>query len=335
MRITILFGRKSEIAAVNLHEVIAKFEIGIMLMTDCLNDQFVQDIYDIGQLGGEVANVLIVTDDPSITLGTLDRLQTNFPLIHHVFDAQSLLAPARPFNMPSRFVVEPGGRGSAKRPITLKAYEERALADCRRWEWQDRFDETTRQLVEDEKAGRSIPYISIGYQGTLSERDGQQLFDIESLVEPLPRLGMPGLRFADIERNIERFASENPRLFGMHSMTIQLSAETEADRKAYHDMIRSLCMPAITVPYKADDFDAPPKLPGSFILDEKFAAQFERDDPLTGGLKTISDELRRQHAPMPLGAAANYTTARPTWDKATKQQILADLESIKKTLDSE
>lgn len=117
MRITILFGRKAEIAAVNLHEVIAKFDIGIMLMTDCLNDQFVQDIYDIGQLGGEVANVLIVTDDPSITLGSLDRLQTNFPLIHHVFDAQSLLAPVRPFNMPSRFVAEPGGRGSAKRPI--------------------------------------------------------------------------------------------------------------------------------------------------------------------------------------------------------------------------
>lgn len=331
MRITILFGRKAEIAAVNLHEAIAKFDIGIMLMTDCLNDQFVQDIYDIGQLGGEVANVLIVTDDPSITLGSLDRLQTNFPLIHHVFDAQSLLDPVRPFNMPSRFVVEPGGRGANKRPITLKAYEERALAEFRRWEWKERFDETTRQLIEDEKAGRSIPYISIGYQGTLSECDGQQVFDIESLVEPLPRLGMPALRFADIER----FASENPRLFGMHSMTIQLSAETEADQKAYHDMVRSLCMPAITVPYKADGFEAPPKLPGSFILDDKFAEQFERDNPLTTGLKTISDELRRQHAPMPLGAAANYTTARPTWDKATKQQILADLESIKKTLDSE
>lgn len=333
MRITILFGRKSEISEVNLHEVIAKFNIGIMLMTDCLNDQFVQDIYDIGQLGGEVANVLIVTDDPSITLASLDRLQTNFPLIHHVFDAQSLTRPVRPFNMPERFVVDPGGRGSAKRFITLRASEERSLADFRRWEWQERFDETTRQMIEDEKAGRSIPYISVGYQGTLSERDGQQVFDVVGMVDPLPRLGMPALTAEAMRRNIERMALENPRMFGV--TRDPLTGADEDEMQIYHDMVRSLCAPAITVPYKADDFESPPKLPGGFILDPKFAAQFERDDPLTTGLKTISDELRRRHAPMPMGVAANYTTARPTWDKATKRQILADLESIKKTLDSE
>lgn len=326
MKIAILFGRKSEIAEVNLHQIIAKLDIGIMLMTDCLNDQFVQDIYDIGQLGGEVANVLIVTDDPRITLASLDRLQTNFRLINHVFDAQSLLRPVRPFNNPERFVVEPGGRGANKqpfRPMRLPDLAEETIQAHRALEWKNRWDETTRQMIEDEKAGRSIPYISVGYRGSLSERDGQQVFDIEGLVDPLPRLGMPSLDSDSIRRNIERMALDDQRLFGTTKKSLR--DDVEYDMQAYYALMSSLLPADLTVAYKADNF----------IPDPAILSAAERDYPLTTGLKTMSDELRIQHSPMPLGDGANYTTARPTWGKATKQQILADLESIKRTLDSD
>jgi hypothetical protein len=139
MKIHIIYGSKADIQILPLNDLIKKFDVAIMLMTDVLDSRFIDDVYDIGWMGQESTGVLILATDPSLTMVALDELSRRFPAISLIVDAQQVNRPQRPANMPIKQTIGYIGKED--------------LIDLRqrhfyRSEWLRKFEQQTDELLK-------------------------------------------------------------------------------------------------------------------------------------------------------------------------------------------
>lgn len=139
MKIHIIYGSKSNIQILPLNDLIKKFDIAIMLMTDVLDGRFIDDVYDIGWMGQESTGVLILATDPRLTMVTLDALSRQFPAITMIVDAQQVNRPQRPANMPLKEPVD---------YITKSDLTDLRQRHFYRSEWLRKFEQQTDDLLK-------------------------------------------------------------------------------------------------------------------------------------------------------------------------------------------
>lgn len=138
MKIHIIYGSKADVQALPLSDLIKKFDIAIMLMTDVLDSRFIDDVYDIGWMGQESTGVLILATDPSLTMVALDALSRQFPAIQLIVDAQQVNRPQRPANLP---IKQPIGYIGAADLVDLRQRQ------FYRSEWLRKFEQQTDELL--------------------------------------------------------------------------------------------------------------------------------------------------------------------------------------------
>lgn len=139
MKIHIIYGSKADVQALPLSDLIKRFDIAIMLMTDVLDSRFIDDVYDIGWMGQESTGVLILATDPRLTMVDLDALSRRFPAIALVVDAQQVNRPQRPANMPLKEPVD---------YITKSDLTDLRQRHFYRSEWLRKFEQQTDELLK-------------------------------------------------------------------------------------------------------------------------------------------------------------------------------------------
>lgn len=140
MKINIIYGSKADVIRLPLSDLIKKFDIDIMLMTDSLDSSFIEDVYDIGSWSlTREACVLILATDPMLTMVTLDALSRQFPAIAMIVDAQQVNRPQRPANMPLKEPVD---------CITKADLTDLRQRQFYRSEWMRKFEQQTDELLK-------------------------------------------------------------------------------------------------------------------------------------------------------------------------------------------
>ena len=140
MKINIIYGSKADVIRLPLSDLIKKFDIDILLMTDVLDSSFIGDVYDIGSWSlTREACVLILATDPMLTMVTLDALARQFPAIAMIVDAQQVNRPQRPANMPLKEPVD---------YITKADLTDLRHRHFYRSEWLRKFEQQTDELLK-------------------------------------------------------------------------------------------------------------------------------------------------------------------------------------------
>lgn len=91
MHISIVFGTKSQVAQLNLNDLVRTLHSDILFMNDDLDATFIQKIIEINRRFELAPRALIVTSDAAITHGFLQDIRVSFPQIQEVIDAQQLI----------------------------------------------------------------------------------------------------------------------------------------------------------------------------------------------------------------------------------------------------